>query len=62
MMLVMKIVWSGSKNRRLKAMRGGCFEDIVSILLEREYLAVLENRELSNLQKYAIVAINHHIG
>ena len=39
----MEIVWSAAKDRKLKATRNVSFEDVVPILLENRYLAVLEN-------------------
>lgn len=39
----MEIVWSASKNRRLKSTRGVSFDDVIDMLLEKKYLAVLKN-------------------
>jgi hypothetical protein len=39
----MEIVWSRAKNHWLKARRNVSFDDVVPILLEKRYLAVLEN-------------------
>ncbi len=39
----MKIVWSESKNEKLRVTRGVSFEEVLPILLERKYLAVVEN-------------------
>jgi len=39
----MDILWDGRKNRRLKATRNVSFDDIEAIILEKRYLAVLEN-------------------
>ena len=39
----MDILWDGAKSRKLKKERGISFEEIVPIILDKEYLAVLEN-------------------
>jgi uncharacterized DUF497 family protein len=37
------ILWDETKNKKLKEVRGISFEDIVSIILDKKYIAVLEN-------------------
>ena len=39
----MDILWDEAKNRKLKESRGISFEDVVQIILDKKYLAVLEN-------------------
>ena len=39
----MNILWDEAKNKKLKEDRGISFEDIVPIILNKKYLAVLEN-------------------
>ena len=39
----MKILWDDGKNRRLKSTRKVSFDDVVPIIMEKRYLAVLEN-------------------
>ena len=39
----MDILWDDAKNRKLKASRGVSFEDVAHIILDKKYLAVLEN-------------------
>jgi uncharacterized DUF497 family protein len=39
----MDIVWDETKNKTLKDTRGVCFEDVAQLILEKKYLAVLEN-------------------
>jgi len=37
------ILWDEAKNKKLKASRGVSFEDVAQIILDKKYLAVLEN-------------------
>lgn len=39
----MNILWDEAKNKKLKEDRSISFEDIVPIILDKKYLAVLEN-------------------
>ncbi|GJQ22203.1 MAG: hypothetical protein HBSIN02_25580 [Bacteroidia bacterium] len=39
----MDIVWDESKNKKLRDGRGVSFEDVAQIILEKKYLAILEN-------------------
>ncbi len=39
----MDILWDEAKSRKLKKERGISFEEIVPIILDKKYLAVLEN-------------------
>ncbi len=39
----MDIVWDEAKNKKLKDPRGVSFEDVAQLILEKKYLAVLEN-------------------
>ena len=39
----MDILWDGAKSRKLKKERGISFEEIIPIILDKKYLAVLEN-------------------
>lgn len=39
----MNILWDETKNKKLKEDRGISFEDIVPIILDKKYIAVLEN-------------------
>jgi uncharacterized DUF497 family protein len=39
----MDIVWDEAKNKKLKDTRGVSFEDVAQLILEKKYLAVLEN-------------------
>ena len=39
----MAIIWDSRKNKRLKATRQLSFDDVAQILLDKRYLAVLEN-------------------
>ncbi len=39
----MDILWDEEKNRKLKETRGIAFEDISRIILDDNYLAILEN-------------------
>ncbi len=39
----MDILWDEKKNKRLKDTRGVSFEDIAQIILDKKYLAILEN-------------------
>jgi uncharacterized DUF497 family protein len=38
-----EILWDEAKNRKLKEARGVSFEHLAQIILEKKYLAVLEN-------------------
>jgi uncharacterized DUF497 family protein len=37
------ILWDEAKNKKLKAERGISFEDVAQLILDKKYLAVLEN-------------------
>jgi uncharacterized DUF497 family protein len=37
------ILWDEAKNKKLKEARGISFEDVAQIILDKKYLAVLEN-------------------
>jgi len=37
------ILWDEAKNKKLKESRGVSFEDVAQIILDKKYLAVLEN-------------------
>jgi uncharacterized DUF497 family protein len=37
------ILWDEAKNRKLKEARGLSFEDVAQIILDKKYLAILEN-------------------
>lgn len=39
----MDILWDEAKNRKLKEARGISFEDVAQIILDKKYLAMLEN-------------------
>ena len=39
----MDIVWDETKNKKLKDTRGVSFEDVAQMILDKKYLAVLEN-------------------
>lgn len=39
----MDILWNEAKNKKLKETRGVCFEDVAQIILDKKYVAVLEN-------------------
>ncbi len=39
----MDIIWDREKSRKLKASRGVSFEEVLPIILDKRYLAVLEN-------------------
>lgn len=39
----MDILWDERKNKKLKDDRGASFEDIAQIILDKKYLAILEN-------------------
>jgi uncharacterized DUF497 family protein len=39
----MDIVWDEAKNKKLKDKRGVSFEDVAQLILDKKYLAVLEN-------------------
>ena len=39
----MDILWDEAKNKKLKESRGVSFEDVAQIILDKKYLAVLEN-------------------
>ncbi len=39
----MDILWDEAKNKKLKAARGVSFENMAQIILDKKYLAVLEN-------------------
>ena len=39
----MDILWDEAKSRKLKETRGVSFEDVAQLILEKKYLAVLEN-------------------
>ena len=39
----MDILWDETKHKKLKERRGISFEDVAQIILEKKYLAVLEN-------------------
>ncbi|MEX1138506.1 MAG: toxin [Bacteroidota bacterium] len=39
----MDILWDEAKNNKLKEPRGVSFEDVCQIILDKKYLAVLEN-------------------
>lgn len=39
----MDIVWDKAKNKKLKETRGISFEDVAQLILQKKYLAVLEN-------------------
>ena len=39
----MDILWDEAKNKKLKDTRGVSFEDVAQIILDKKYLAVLEN-------------------
>jgi uncharacterized DUF497 family protein len=39
----MDILWDEAKGRKLKETRGVSFEDVAQLILEKKYLAVLEN-------------------
>ncbi|MEX2116720.1 MAG: toxin [Bacteroidota bacterium] len=39
----MDILWDDAKSKRLRESRGISFEDIAEIILEKRYLAILEN-------------------
>ena len=39
----MDILWDGAKNKKLKETRGVSFEDVAQIILDKKYLALLEN-------------------
>lgn len=39
----MNILWDKAKNKKLRENRGFSFEEIVPIILDKKYLAVLEN-------------------
>ena len=39
----MDILWDEAKSKRLKDIRGISFEDVAQIILDKKYLAVLEN-------------------
>jgi uncharacterized DUF497 family protein len=39
----MDIVWDEAKNKKLKETRAISFEDVAQLILDREYLAVLEH-------------------
>ena len=39
----MDIVWDEGKNKKLKDTRGVSFEDVAQLILDKKYLAVLEN-------------------
>lgn len=39
----MEILWDEAKNKKLKEIRGVSFEHIAQMILEKKYLAVLEN-------------------
>ena len=39
----MDIVWDEAKNKKLKETRGVSFEDLAQLILDKKYLAVLEN-------------------
>lgn len=39
----MDILWDEAKNKKLKKARGISFEDVARIILDKKYLALLEN-------------------
>ena len=39
----MDILWEETKNKKLKATRDISFEDVAQIILEKRYVAILEN-------------------
>jgi uncharacterized DUF497 family protein len=39
----MEILWDETKSNKLKKERGNSFEDVVPIILDKKYLAILEN-------------------
>lgn len=39
----MDILWDDAKNKKLKESRGISFDDVAQIILEKRYLAILEN-------------------
>lgn len=39
----MTILWSETKNKKLKETRGVSFEDVAQIILDQKYLHILEN-------------------
>ena len=39
----MDILWDDSKNKKLKETRGVSLEDVAQIILDKKYLAILEN-------------------
>lgn len=39
----MDILWDEAKNKKLKEARGISFEDVAQLILDKKYLAVLEN-------------------
>ena len=39
----MDILWDEKKNAKLKESRGVCFEDVAQIILDKQYIDILEN-------------------
>ena len=39
----MDILWNDAKNKRLKETRGISFEEIAQLILDKKYVAILEN-------------------
>ena len=39
----MDILWDEAKNTKLKASRGISFEDVAQMILDKQYVAILEN-------------------
>ena len=39
----MDVLWDEAKNRKLKETRGVSFEDVAQVILDKKYLAILEN-------------------
>ncbi len=39
----MNILWDEAKNKRLKETRGISFEEVAQLILDRKYVAILEN-------------------
>ena len=52
----MDILWDSAKNKKLKESRGISFEDVARIILEKQYLAILENPVRP---KQRIFVVNH---
>lgn len=50
----MAIIWDERKNSKLKATRGLAFDDVPSFILDKRYLAVLENPSRPNQMIFVV--------